>query len=83
MIHQAVFCAARASFLALFMMVRQVSKVGKKVFPIGGYACGLYPWSRRKGKTLVELWGEELCWNSAVGRNLVQPCGQLEQKIQR
>ena len=29
-------CAARASFLALSKMVRQLSNAGRKVFPMGG-----------------------------------------------
>ena len=63
-------CAARASFLAKSKEEKRVSKAGRKVLPREGYKQGLYLRRREKGETLVELWGTELCWNSAEVRNL-------------
>ena len=70
MICRAVSCAAKASFLAESKEERQFSKAGRNVLPRGGYERGSYPRRREKGETLVELWGTELCWNSAEVRNL-------------
>ena len=60
MIRQAVSCAARASFLASSRAVKWFSRVGRKVFPKGGYALGSYPCNKENGESLVELWGMEL-----------------------
>ena len=60
MIWQAVSCAAKASFWASSRAIRQFSRAGRKVFPRGGYALGLYPCNKEKGETLVELCGMEL-----------------------
>ena len=70
MIRRADSCAARASFLAESKEERRLSKAGRKVLPREGYERGSYPRRREKGETLVELWGTELCWNSAEVRNL-------------
>ena len=60
MIQWAVSCAARASFHASSKVVRRFSRAGRKVFPRGGYALGLYLYSKENGETLVELCRMEL-----------------------
>ena len=70
MICQVVSCAAKASFLAKSKEERRLSRAGMNILPRGGYMQGSYPRMREKGETFVELWGTELCWNSAEVRNL-------------
>ena len=70
MICQVVSCVAKASFLAKSKEERQLSRAGMNVFPRGGYMRGSYLRRREKGETFIELWGTELCWNSAEVRNL-------------
>ena len=60
MIHQAVSCAARASFQASSRVVKWFSRAGRKVFPRGGYALGSYSYNKENGETLVELCGMKL-----------------------
>ena len=60
MIWRAVSCAAKAYFWASSKVIKQFSRVGRKVFPRGGYTLGSYPCSQENGKTLVELCGTEL-----------------------
>ena len=70
MIRRAVSCAAKASFLAESKEERQFLRAGINILPRGGYMRGLFPRMREKGETFVELWGTELCWNSAKVRDL-------------
>ena len=83
MIRRADSCAAKASFLAESKEDKRLSKAGRNVLPRGGYERGSYPRRRKKGETLVELWGMDLCWNSAEVRNLDHWCGLFAQKIRR
>ena len=46
---------AKASFQASSRTVKWFSRAGRKIFPRGGYALGLYPCNKEKGETLVEL----------------------------
>ena len=70
MIRQVVSCTAKAPFLAESKEERRFLRAGMSILPRGGYMRGLYPRMREKGETFVELWGTELCWNSAKVRDL-------------
>ena len=70
MIRWTVSCSAKASFLAESKEERQFSRAGMNILPRGGYMRGSYLRIGEKEETLVELWGVELCWNSAEVRNL-------------
>ena len=54
MIHWAISWAAIASFLASSRAVMQFSRVGKNIFPGGGYALGSYLNIRENREVFVE-----------------------------
>ena len=54
MIQQVVSCMATASFLASSRAIMWFSRACRNVFPMDGYALGLYLSMRENGEVLVE-----------------------------